>query len=77
MTNEPINPIPQIQSAIDLLRHIKQMTLDIEIETRLDNPLGNVHEAFEIAMRELLPDDFPLDVLDAARALILLCTDSI
>lgn len=69
-----IDSIAPINTAIDLLGRIKTISLDIEVEMRENDPTGNFAEAIKIAMIEILPDDYPLDTLDAAANLLNLCT---
>lgn len=59
----------QIQSAIDMLERIKRMALAMEGDMREDDTLASFRDALETLCIELLPDDYPLDAIDAALTL--------
>lgn len=68
-----IDSIAPINTAINMLTVLKQTALDIEIETRETDPVGNFAESIRIVMIELMPDDYPQDVIDALANLLNLC----
>lgn len=65
MTNSYIPTPEMIDQAVAMLEHIKRTANEVSEQDSVPFPL-----AVAISVTDILPDDYPLDALDAAVALI-------